>query len=198
MSLYDVVKSTHGSKKHRKQIENAGYIYDSDLSTDEYQTFYNPKTKKMLFSVRGTSNWNDVLTDASLLFGRLKETDRYKRAKSGLEIAKDKYSDRDNTSVVGFSLGGGIADGIASRNDNITLYNPGKTIGSNVRGNNYRVSGDIVSLLTSNNKNTTTLPKPNRSFIGSALSLVSPSIGAVYNGLQSHSSNNIKDLDVYV
>ena len=198
MSLYDVVKSSGGSKKHRKQIENAGYIYDSDLSTDEYQTFYNPKTKKMLFSVRGTSNWNDVLTDFSLLAGRLKETDRYKRAKSGLEIAKDKYSDRENTSVVGFSLGGGIADGIASRNDNITLYNPAKTIGSGVRGDNYRVTGDIVSLLTSNNKNTTTLPKPNRSFIGSALSLVSPSIGAVYNGLQSHSSNNIKDLDVYV
>jgi predicted alpha/beta-fold hydrolase len=97
--------------------------------------------------VAGTHNLADWGTDAYLAVGKLKDTNRYKEAKSTLEKAKEKYQPK-KTVLAGHSLGGGITNGIASGEDKVMNLDPAYTIGQKARTNvqNYRTNGDIVSL----------------------------------------------------
>ena len=67
------------------------------------------------------------------------------------------------TTSVGHSLGGTIANYIASSNDKAVGLDAGYTIGQSSRNNSkqYRSNGDIVSALGSNNNNMRTLKSPN-------------------------------------
>ena len=79
LSLYDTLKNSYS--KDPKQNMN-GYKIDKELSNHNQQVYYNPKHKKLVVSVAGTHNLKDWGTDIFLGAGKLKNTNRYKEAKS--------------------------------------------------------------------------------------------------------------------
>ena len=90
--------------------------------------------------------------------GKLKNTSRYKEAKSTIDKAKNKYNPM-KTVVAGHSLGSSIANYIGSKDDQIIGLNGGYTIGQKTRSNttNYRTGGDLVSLLGVGQKHVKTI-----------------------------------------
>jgi hypothetical protein len=69
--------------------------------------------------------------------------------------------------VTGHSLGASIGSGIASKNDKFYGFNAGYTIGQKTRSNKgqhqqYRTEGDLVSVLSKNEKNIKTLEGPKK------------------------------------
>ena len=183
--LYTVLKAFYNDGK-KNELKSYGFDYKPEYSSGKLQTFYDPDTGVMIFSVKGTDpkSLADIRTDISLGLGNLKQTKRYidadamlKRAKAGLNPKK--------TVVTGFSLGGAIASGIASGNDKIYTFNRGATIGSKVRDNetSYRVKGDLVSANLSGAK---TIPKDR-----TLTDLVSTALG-------SHELDQLKNDDVMI
>ena len=169
IKLYDALKSSYGDKQAKDHLTQAGYKYDSMLSNHNQQVWYNPNEKKLLYNVAGTHNLTDWGTDAYLLAGKLKDTNRYKEADNILRQAKMKYGPA-NTTVTGHSLGSSIANQIASKGagDKVYALDGGFTFGQKITDNknfhNYRTAGDLVSLLSqskSNVNNITTLRNNN-------------------------------------
>lgn len=164
--LYDALKSSYGNNESKKNIENAGYQFDNDLSSDNQQVFYNQNENKLMFNVAGTHNIKDWGTDLYLGLGLLKSTDRYKDASNTLEKAKEKYHP-NKTVVSGHSLGSTIGSYIAGKDDDFYGLDGGYTIGQPTRGgdnrHNYRSAGDGVSLLSEGATHMKTLINPNHS-----------------------------------
>lgn len=163
VELHDVLKNSYKPKENA--FKNQGYQFDKDLSNHNQQVYYNPNNKKLLFSVAGTHNLSDWGTDTWLALGGLKNTNRYTEAKKTLNKAKEKYQPTE-TSISGHSLGGSIAQGIASKDDKVYALDSGYTIGQKTRshgGNfqHFRTAGDAVSLLSEGAKNMRTLQNPN-------------------------------------
>ena len=183
LDLYDVIKNSYKDKKKQQDafIKN-GFVFDSGLSNDNEQVYYNPKEKKLVYSVAGTHNIKDWGTDLWLAAGKLKDTNRYKEADQTLRLAKDKYKPADVT-VAGHSLGGAIAGYIASKNDHVYTLDKGATIGQRVKQNEnaYRTSGDVVSLLNANSTHMKTL----KNTVGSGI-------------INSHDVDNIKNAAIFV
>jgi len=151
--------------------------------------YYNPETKKVLHSVKGTdpTNIKDLYTDAMLSMGMLKKTDRYKDSHKKLREAKAKYG-TDTADVVGHSLGSGIASYISDKNkDKVYTLDKATTIGGKTRSNeqSYRTKGDLVSIFNKNSKRTKTLDNPNKK------SKI-PIIGKAIDALRAHDVDNIK------
>jgi len=165
IKLYDALKASYSNRDEQKNIfKNKGYVFDSDISDKNEAVWYNPKDKKLLFTVKGTNplSLEDIGTDAYLAGGFLKNTNRYKTAEIKLREAKKRYNPLD-TSIIGDSLGGSISQYIGNKNDKIYTNNKGSTFGTPTRNNEkgFRTSGDGVSLLSAFNKNTTTYKNPN-------------------------------------
>lgn len=184
--FYDALKSGYKGKKARKaeeQLRKGGYIKDEDLSSHNHQVWYNDKTKDLLFNVSGTHNASDWVTDAYLAAGFLKSTNRYKEAHKMLRHAKAKYNPV-KTNVTGHSLGGAIAGYIAGKDDEVTTFNKGATVGQTTRANetHYRKRGDIVSALAANDKQTKNI---DTNFI-------------MENPLARHSTDAIKDFSIFI
>jgi hypothetical protein len=161
LNLYDALKQGYGDKKAKSKLENQGYAMDKGLSNNNQQVFYNNANKKLLVNVSGTHNLQDVGTDIYLAFGGIKNTNRYKEARTTLNKAKEKY--KTNATVSGHSLGGTISGLIAGKDDQVFTLDKGATIGSRVRGNEkaFRTRGDLVSLLNSGATRVKTLANPN-------------------------------------
>jgi tetratricopeptide (TPR) repeat protein len=178
LDLHDVLKNSY-SNKHRENMN--GYKLDKELSNHNQQVYYNPEHKKIVVSVAGTHNARDWGTDFYLGLGKLKDTNRYKEAKSVYDKAKNKYNPMQATAV-GHSLGGTIANYITSGNDKAHGLDSGYTIGQKARSNSsqYRSSGDVVSALGANASNMTTLKSPN----------IRTGVGLV-DALRSHNVSNI-------
>ena len=180
LDLHDILKNSY-SNKHKENIN--GYKLDKELSNHNQQVYYNPEHKKLLVSVAGTNPYNlrDWGTDFYLGIGKLKDTNRYKEAKSIYDKAKNKYNPMQSTAV-GHSLGSSIANYITSGNDKSVGLDGGYTIGQTPRNNSkqYRTEGDIVSLLGANQNNMTTLKSPS----------IRTGVGIV-DTLRSHNVNNI-------
>ena len=157
VSLHNVLPNSYKSKPKEKMD---GYELDKSLSNHNQQVYYNPNEKKLLMSVAGTHNLRDVGTDLMLGIGKLKNTSRYKEAKSIIDKAKNKYNPM-NTTVTGHSLGSSIANYIGNKNDQIIGLNGGYTIGQKTRANtqNYRTGGDLVSLFGAGQKHVKTIDK---------------------------------------
>lgn len=190
IKLYDALKSSYGDQQSKDHLKQAGYNYDSMLSNHNQQVWYNPNEKKLLYNVAGTHNLTDWGTDAYLLAGKLKDTNRYKEADNILHQAKMKYSPT-NTTVTGHSLGSTIANQIASKGagDKVYALDGGFTFGQNITNNknfhNYRTAGDLVSLLSQNKNNVnniTTLRNNNW----------------LKDPLTAHNVDNIKNEQIYV
>jgi hypothetical protein len=218
VKLHKVLKRSYANKdEQRKGFHEDGddYDFDDGLSNDNQQVYYDKKKKKLLVSVAGTHNLKDVGTDVYLAMGHLKDTNRYKEAENVLNKAKVKYG-VDNATVVGHSLGGGVSQYIAGKNDKVYTLDKGATIGQPTRANEkaYRTAGDAVSLFGSG---ITTLKKPDNKpktwigRIGSAIYNAPKAIvenglnkatnglyGVAKNALESHDVDNIKDENIFV
>ena len=70
-------------------MKKNGYHYDTELSNDDQQVYYNPKKQKLLYSVTGTHKIQDIGNDVYLALGKIKDTNRYKNAYDTLEKAKE-------------------------------------------------------------------------------------------------------------
>jgi hypothetical protein len=193
MSLYfhDVLNNSYASRdKQKGAFKNQGYVFDSDLSDINQQVYYNPRDKKLLYSVKGTNPFSlkDLGTDAYLAMGKLKDTNRYKEAEKKLQLAKTRYSPKDVV-VAGHSLGGSIRQYIAGKNDKVYTLNKGATIGQKTRSNEnaFRTKGDAVSLLNANSTRMQTLKNPN------IITKIRP-----VDALLAHNVSNIKKNNIFV
>ena len=186
-SLYNSLKASYGKQRGIRELEKDGYIRDNQLSNHNQSVFYNRKKKKLVNAVAGTHNLSDVVTDFWLGVGKLKDTSRYKEAQSTLEKARKKY-EPEYVSIVGHSLGGGIAQGIAGKNDNVTTFN-GATLPfqkSQTNHTNYRTRGDVVSGFAIGQKHTKTLDSN------------TPIVGRVDNFIKNHNLKKIKHEKIFI
>jgi len=160
LDLYDVLNNSYKPiKEQDKFYSQHGYKLDKELSDRFNSVLYNPKEKKMLYTVAGSRSLIDwAINDPALALGLHKNTLRYQTAKETLEEAKKKYHPAQ-TVVAGHSLGSRIASGIAGSKDKIFTYNGGHSINNKIRDNEtaIRVEGDAVSALGSGNKRMNTL-----------------------------------------
>ena len=190
VTLYDTLSSGYTRDKNKQidEMKKYGYYRDDALSKSNEQVYYNPQTKDLLVNVNGTNPYDikDIKTDFYLGIGKLKDTDRYKEAKSTIDDAKKKYG--TNATLTGHSLGGGIVNLAGSKNDKIITLDAGYTFGQTARKNvkNYRTEGDIVSVL-SPWSNTQTLKNDNKK-LGNPL----------LDGLIAHNVSNIKNQQIVV
>jgi len=185
MDITDWLNISYKSLQDRKQFgSKLGYILDESLSDNDNTIFYNPNAspeKKLVMLVAGTHTLKDIGTDIYLALGRLKDTERYKRSKSILTQAKQKYNTNVAT-LIGHSLGGTTIGYIASPQDKVYEYNKGVTLGQKTRpfANSYRTSGDIISVLGDKKiktfKNGSVLKNVG---ISSAMGLINPLVGGV-------------------
>jgi hypothetical protein len=204
LNLYSVLKNSYSTRdKQKKAFANQGYVYDGDLSTNEHQVYFNPKDKKLLYTVKGTNPFSlkDIGTDIYLAAGHLKDTDRFKQEKATLEKARKRYNP-SNTTVSGHSLGGTLSQYIASKDDKVYTLDKGATIGQKSRSNEnaFRSQNDVVSMLNTNSKNMTTLKRPNGIGMYRTIGLLAggPIGGLIGNALDSHDINNIKKSNIMV
>lgn len=152
IDLCDILQASYGTPNAVQQMAKAGYVYDSELSSHNQQVWF--RADQLIVTIAGTHNYADVFTDMMLGLGQIKRTKRYKNADIVLEKARHKYANNtDNTIrvvVAGHSLGGAIAQYIASKNDIVFTLNKGATIGQQTQTNEFgiRTTGDVVSLMS--------------------------------------------------
>ena len=204
VSLHEAIYSSYHPKEGKDILSKKGYIYDDKLSNHNESVYYNPNEKKLLYNIAGTHNLKDWGTDSYLALGKLKDTNRYKEADRILKQAQEKYKvGKDNTSITGHSLGATIGQYLHNKGSVKTL-DAGYTIGQKTRGDAYRSKGDIVSLLGSNAKHTTTLNQGNiisrnkNTILGSKFGLVGALLGKSKDILNAHNIDNIKNEKIYV
>ena len=191
MDLHKVIKNSYARKKDQKNaFKDKGYVYDEQLSNKNNAIYYNPETKKVMHSVKGTNPFSakDLYTDAMLSLGMLKKTDRYKDSHKKLRQAKEKYG-TDTADIVGHSLGGSISSYIGSKNDKVHTLDKGATIGTKTRSREkaFRSAGDAVSALSANAKNMTTLGSNN--YLRD---------GVIMGALKAHNVSNIKNEKIFI
>jgi hypothetical protein len=188
-SFYDsLIASYRNPHEQKTSLSRYGYERDDALSDHNQQAYYNKTTKKLLYNVTGTHNLKDWGTNAYLAAGKIKDTNRYKSADSGLKAAKAKYG-VDSATVYGHSLGGTIGGYISSKNDNVLTLDKGATIGQKVRSNEkaFGTAFDPVSLLNANSKHMTTFPNENKKITTGLLP-----VDAVINGIRAHDVDSVK------
>ena len=181
---YDAMKNSYASQSEQAKFgADQGYVYDSALSNDNQQVYYNPDSGKMLYSVTGTSKVSDIGVDFQLMRGKLKDTKRYKQAEDTFSLAKQKYQPKE-TVAYGTSLGGAISSNLDA--DRIVTLNKANAIGAKTgkREVAIRTQGDIVSIFGANAKHMNT--------IGGG-DLYSP-----MTWLNSHGSHNLKGKDLFI
>lgn len=162
--LFDVINN--GYKNDKNNI--GGFEKDNSLSNHNNQLYVDHKNKKILYNTTGTHNNKDWGTNFYLGIGKLKDTDRYKSAHTGIREAKKKYVGYESI-LTGDSLGGAITRGISSKGDKILTLNSASTIGEKTkpREQNYRVAWDPVSMLQFGAKHMTTLKNKSKpTFLG--------------------------------
>ena len=87
--LFDVLNNGYKDKK-KKSKNLGGYVMDEQLSNKHYQTYYDPKDKKLLFNSTGTRQTaGDWLNNINLGLGiGFKESKRYQESHKALREAK--------------------------------------------------------------------------------------------------------------
>jgi len=220
LTLYDATKVSYESRKQAKrEMKKKGYYLDKKLSHGHEKVFYNPYDKKLLMTVPGSSSKYDwIVNDPLLGAGKIHHTDRYKEAHERLIAAKKKYG--INATVVGHSLGGGIASSIGGEKDNIYTYNKGVAFFNRNRSNetHYRTTGDIVSSFAADPRHNINLKNANDpNALGTAENILyhglegfhgalNGSIKTVYNAgyaiakdlYDAHSPENLKNENIFI
>jgi hypothetical protein len=204
-TLHEVIKNSYAKTK---SPQLGGYKYDAMLSNHNHQTYYNPKERKLLFSVTGSHNASDWLNNIKLGLGvGFKESNRYKESHKALRDAKKKYN-INNATVVGHSQGGFTAQHISSGGDKVLTLDKAATIGGKLKsGDHYRTGGDLVSALEIGKTHTKTLDNPHSGSLlktvakaGLAYATANPllALSAAHDVLKSHDVDNIKNNKIFV
>lgn len=184
VSLYLPIKAGYGDKSARAELGRLGYQYDSELSNDNEQFYYNSKKGKLIGNVSGTHNFNDGLTDLALAAGRLKQTKRFEEADSKYKQAREKYAGAKKTVLTGHSLGGGVVNYLAEGGvKGYTLdgaYSPFTKDRGNIK--DYATKGDVISTFGHFDKGGV-LANPNKN---------------KYDPIAAHKVNNIKDSNIFI
>ena len=205
LSLHEIIKNSYNKNKAPQM---GGFEYDEQLSNHNHQTYYNPKTNKLLFSVTGSHNASDWLNNAKLLAGvGFKESNRYKESHKALRDAKKKYN-VNNAIVAGHSQGGYTAQHISSAGDKVLTLDKAATFGGKLRsGDHYRTKGDLISTLDTGKTHMKTLDNPNS---GSLLKIAAKSafayatgnpllgLSAVNDIVKNHDVNNISGHKIFI
>jgi len=191
INLYNALKNSYSDRnKQKSAFVKEGYVFDSDLSDNEKQVYYNPKDKKLLYTVKGTNplSLRDIGSDIYLAFGHLKDTNRFKEADATFKKAKLKYKPQESV-LAGHSLAGGIVQYIAGKNDKVYTLDKGATIGQKTRSNEnaFRTEGDLVSIFNANSTRMKTLKNPHKASGFFPLDV-----------LKAHDVNNIKDSKIFI
>ena len=190
VNLYDALRNSYSDRdSQKKAFVKQGFVFDSDLSDNEKQVYYNPKDKKLLYTVKGTNPFNlrDIGTDIYLGLGKLKDTNRFKEAQSTFNKAKQKYNPKESV-LAGHSLGG-MVQYIGGKNDKVYTLDKGATIGQKTRSNEtaYRTQGDLVSAFNSKSTRMKTLKNPNWK------------TGIIpLDAYRAHDVDNIKDTKIFI
>lgn len=100
---------------------------DTDLSTEEHLIVYDIATNEVTVAFRGTvpTNPKDLATDARILAGTQKTTERYKDSIALMQQVQMKYGQMEGVprvTVCGHSLGGGIAAYVAKQYPGIDAH----------------------------------------------------------------------------
>lgn len=115
------------SALHNAGVQSRNWKYDEQQSNNHTAVYHNPYTNQTEIAFRGTVDRSDLCTDAAIVVGAERLTQRYQESEQITKAAREKYSNSE-TVVTGHSLGGGIADhvgrqlGLPSKQ-----FNPGKT-----------------------------------------------------------------------
>lgn len=194
IKLYSALKIGYlrDKQKQAKALKRYGYVLDKDLTNErEHVVAWHPLQKKLLYISQGTdpTSSKDLQTDILLASGAIKQSKRYEEEKNALLKAQQKYgATAQQTHLAGHSLAGQIINAIAPSGSHAVTYNPAFTPAQKARSNvqNYRTSGDIVSILAPR-ENTTTLGNP-----------VSASVNPANYLLKAHQLDNLKNTNIYV
>jgi hypothetical protein len=184
-------------EKAQKTLQPYGYVLDTGLSSRETKVFHNPYENKMIFSVAGTNPLSprDIGTDAYLAFmgnAGLRQTNRYKEAKSVLEKAREKYKGSKKV-LVGHSLASTIISDIAKPEEKVYGFGTGSGLfPSQQKGNFYRTAYDPFSY-TSYDKVIPTYKPEKKGNLRSSQKVDYP--GGIF---PSHSYQNLRSNPVFV
>ena len=145
--------------KQSKRLKAYGYRIIPELTSREYLNAYNPISNKIIHISNGTDFTNGTDLQNNILnstWGR-SGSRRTNEEKLSLNSIKQMYPNA-STTLIGHSLGAQYSNYIGTRDDKVLNYNPHLNFNSIVRPNvqNYRTSGDIVSM-GAHNSNTKTL-----------------------------------------
>jgi hypothetical protein len=183
-------------EKAQQKLQPYGYQVDTGLSTRENKVFYNPSQNKMVFSVAGTNplSARDIGTDAYLSFlgsAGLKQTNRYKEAKSVLEKAREKYKGSKKV-LIGHSLGKSVISNLANPDEQVKGFATGSGLYPQGGGQSYRTFYDPFSFTSKD----TLIPayKPEKK--GNLRS--SQKIDYAGGIFPSHSYENLRGMPVFV
>lgn len=124
---------SYKNPKERQQfLQNSKYkndlFIDGDNNHDNFVSVHSTKDNKVYNAHRGTSNAQDVLTDAYLAGGQLHSSDRYKRSSELSKNVYNRFGGSKDIVEVGHSLGGTLADQISREHGGRSVaFNMGAT-----------------------------------------------------------------------
>jgi hypothetical protein len=148
----DFITASYAKKKDVNEVDE--YKLDKSLSSKKNKVYVNPEGKVIIANA-GTSNMKDWFNNAYVPLGLYHRTNRYKDAEKIQKEVIDKYG-KENITNVGHSQSGELLRNLADRgltNEAVAL-NP-YIIGKKHEGVDViRTSGDLVSLMTPNVKET--------------------------------------------
>ncbi|HEY9702387.1 MAG TPA: hypothetical protein V6C58_08070 [Allocoleopsis sp.] len=163
MKVNDIKMFIEDSKNEQPN-ELGEWIPDYDLSTEYVKVYTNKNNNQVVIMHRGTSDMYDVLTDVGLIFNHKKGL-RFDASQQIQQLAEQKYKP-ENITVLGYSLGGLLAEMYASPNvKEVITFNKALIpydFDNELPNNQYdiRTSADLVSALKKfkKHKNDVTIP----------------------------------------
>ena len=148
------VKSFLSSSYDKKPKGPKGYELDKSLSGRRAQV-YKGKDDHAVVVHRGTSGFQDMLTDAKFSLG-MKKSNRFKHAAKVQKQAETKYG-AQNVTTMGHSLGGALAETVGKNSHKVITLNKAagpQDVGKRIPSNqvDIRTSKDPVSVLSKEQK----------------------------------------------
>jgi hypothetical protein len=191
--LQQIAESSY-SRTSPKDIGNFTLLHKTD--TMVFYVDYTDKT--IIVGIRGTrpTDSEDLYADAQIAFGKLKDTDRYKKDEEELRRVQQyqKPSEFDYYGV-GHSLSGAILDLLLSKKllKYAISYNPAVESRFFQTNNNLRIynSGDPLYLIMGQFTKNHEVRNKNKSIVERIVKKI-PYVGTLYNKLSEHQLDSFK------